>query len=130
MTTDQLYRQQVIDHYKNPRNLGVIKDTNIKQKLANRFCGDEIIVYLVVENDKLKDFKFMPQGCAISVAAASLLSEKIIGMEIKKILKLDINFIEELLGTKLTSSRIKCGLLALDAVKQALRKYIKKYNMT
>lgn len=117
--SNSIYRQNIIEHYKKPHNTGSIED-GLKGKLANRTCGDEIEVDLKFENDKLVDIKYRPRGCAISVAAASMLSDEIIGMTKEEILKLDLEFIQELLGVELTTSRIKCGTLMLDAMKQVL----------
>lgn len=118
--SDQIYRQQIIDHYKNPRNAGTMDTYDSKVKKYNYSCGDEIEVYLKIDGSKLTDVKFDSRGCAIAVASASLLSEEIIGMELEEIMKLDAEFIQELLGTKLTSSRIKCAMLGLEAVKAAI----------
>jgi nitrogen fixation NifU-like protein len=123
-STNQIYRQQIIDHYKNPRNQGTLKNYDAKHKSYNRACGDEIEVFISIKNNILQDFKFEPRGCAISIAAASLLSEEIIGMKIDEILELNEEFIQDLLGTKLTSSRIKCGMLPLLAVQKAIKDYL------
>jgi nitrogen fixation NifU-like protein len=116
-----MYRQQIIDHYKDPRNEGEIVDADVKSKKYNYSCGDEIEVFLKIKDDKVSDVKYKIRGCAISVAGASLLSEELMGMSISEIEKLDNEFIEELMGTKLTSSRIKCAMLGLDAIKEGLK---------
>ena len=119
--TSQLYRQQIIDHYKNPHNIGKIENADFSAKFSNLSCGDEIEVFLKVKNKMLIDVNYIPNGCAISVASASLVTDEVIGMSISEILQLDENFVQKLLGTKLTSSRIKCAMLILEAIKKAIK---------
>lgn len=119
---DQLYRQQIIDNYNNPKNFGKLAHYNGHSKVFNKTCGDEIEVYLDIQDGKIQDIKYDAMGCAISVAAASLLSEEIKGLELSEVEKLDDEYIQELIGTKLTSSRIKCAMLSLDGVKKAIEK--------
>lgn len=117
---DNLYRQQLIDHYKNPRNTGEISDATHKSRLANTSCGDEIEMFLKFENKKLTDIKYDARGCAVSIAAISLLSNEVKDMTQEEILNIDNSFIEELIGSSLTSSRVKCATLGLDSIKKAI----------
>ncbi len=117
---DQLYREIVLDHYKNPRNEGEVSDPQVRQKLANYSCGDEIELSIEVENGVLKDIKHKTSGCAISVAGASLLSEYVLNKKIEKILEIDEKKMQELAGITVTPSRMKCLMLALEALKRAL----------
>jgi nitrogen fixation NifU-like protein len=123
---DQLYRQQIIDNYKNPQNAGVLENFDVKQKLLNTSCGDEIEVYLKIKDDTIQDIRFDGRGCAISIASASLVSQEVKGMKLAEILDLKENFIEEILGTKLIGTRIKCGLLGLQAIQEAIKTNILK----
>jgi len=117
-----IYRAQILDHYKNPRNWGKLKDKTGSATLSNSSCGDTMTVEVDVEKGILKDMRFTGQGCAISIAAASLLSENIIGNNVQDILQIGAVEIEKFLGTKLTPTRVKCATLGLEGVKTALAK--------
>lgn len=119
--SDNIYRQQIIELYRNPENFGSLENATHSASLDNPVCGDEINVYLVVEENKVKDVKFKGNGCAISMASASLLTEKIKGMDVEDVKNLSKDDLLELLGIRLNPSRIKCVLLSLDAVKEALK---------
>ena len=116
-----LYRELIIDHYKNPKNWGTISNSSKSEFMSNPSCGDEIKVDLIIKNNIINDFKFTGRGCAISIAATSLLSEEIIGKNINEIKNMKIKDVEELLGIKLSTSRIKCGMLGLETLKKMLR---------
>ncbi len=120
--SSNLYKQNIIDHYKNPRNEGVLSNSTNAADLKNASCGDEISVQLLVEDGTIKDVKFKGSGCAISVAGMSMLSEKLIGMKLSEFEKLDEQFILELLGMDKTSPRIKCATIGWETVKKAVRK--------
>lgn len=118
-----LYRENVLDHYKNPRNFGNMEKPSSSYKDSNPLCGDEVEFQLKIEGGKIKDVKYHGQGCAISQASASMLSEKLIGMELEKAMKLSKDEIQEWIGTQLTASRLKCALLPLAVAKAAIHEY-------
>jgi len=120
--SDKMYREYIIDLYKNPLNYGNLKNATHTQKLDNTLCGDEIKIFLNVEKEKIKDVKFSGIGCAISMASASLFTEKIKKMNVKDVQKMNKQDILEILGISVNPSRIKCVLLPLDATKKALSK--------
>ena len=115
-----MYREQILDLYKHPNNFGELPNFTHEYHEFNPLCGDEIIVQLIIENNKIKDIKFQGHGCAISIASASLLTDKIKDMNKKDILKLNFEDIKKLLGIDITYQRIKCATLALEAIKRAL----------
>lgn len=119
--TDQLYRQQIIDNYKSPKNVGKIENPDYYGKKFNTSCGDEIEVFMKIEDNKVVDFKYTVRGCAVSIAAASLLSQEMKGLSLDEIRELSSEFMEEIMGTTFTSSRIKCAMLALDALKDSIK---------
>jgi len=129
---EEIYKENLLDHYKNPRNKGTIKDANICHRELNPICGDEIKVYLKVEkNNKTKkeeivDAKFEGHGCAISQASISMLTEKLKGMNIKDVMKIDQEEILEMLGIKIGIVRMKCAMLSLKAVHYGLKNENKK----
>ena len=120
------YREKILDHCKNPRNAGVLQDADCAHHLDNPLCGDSVDVFIKVRDNTLKDIKFTAEGCAISIAAMSMLSEKVKGMSREGVLKLSEDDIIALLGIPLTTSRTKCGTLGLDALQSALKKYGKQ----
>lgn len=115
-----IYQEVILDHSAKPRNVGSIPDATGSVQVHNPLCGDKLKMDVLVENGKLVDIKFMPKGCAISKASASLLSEHIKGktvIELKKITKKDIM---KLLGIDLGPNRVKCALLPLEALHKLL----------
>lgn len=121
LLTDQLYREQLLEHYRQPRNHGKLLAYDAQATGHNSLCGDTIHVQLQLKNGELTKMCFTGQGCAISIAAASLLSEQITGQLVEVVGRLGLSDIETLLGVRLPPVRIKCGLLALEAVQVALR---------
>ncbi|MBD3363362.1 SUF system NifU family Fe-S cluster assembly protein [Candidatus Dojkabacteria bacterium] len=118
--SNQMYRQQMLDHYKNPRNEGEMDNPTHTSELENISCGDEIKVYLRVKDDKLSDIKFQGKGCAICLASASMTFEDIKGKTLDYISKLDISNVEKLIGIELSPSRKKCAHLGLLTVQNAI----------
>src|SRR5215212_4957894 len=109
---DDLYRENILDHYKQPRNWGELPDADLEFEDSNPLCGDELRVQLKLGDDgKIADIAFSGQGCAISQASASLASEEVKGMTPDELLKLDRDFILELLGIDISATRLKCALL-------------------
>lgn len=117
---DRLYRQMLLEHWKDPKNFGKMKHPTTHSSLLNPSCGDTILMELRVRKGKIQDVKFTGEGCVLSRASASMLTEYMKGKSASQILSLDKTFIEELLGTPITPSRLKCVLLPLEAAQKAL----------
>ncbi len=115
-----IYQQDILDHYHNPRNSKRLEDFDYSAKLENLSCGDEVEYFLKLEDGKVSSVGYTAEGCAISIASASKLSEELIGKSLEEILQLDIEFMFDLLGIELTVSRQKCAKLSLEAVKSAI----------
>ncbi len=115
-----IYKEIILDHYKNPRNFGKMNGADIKVKDVNPLCGDEIEMQMKFNGSKLKEIKFTGQGCAISMASASLLSESAKGKRIDDLKKMNKDDILKLLGIDISSVRLKCALLSLKAFKTGL----------
>jgi nitrogen fixation NifU-like protein len=115
-----LYREKILDHYKNPRNFGELADATVVAREANASCGDLIEFRLKVDGSIIKDVRFKGTGCALSIAASSMISEEVKGKAVKEVFEIDEEFMRDLLGIDVSSMRTKCIMLPLRAVKQAL----------
>lgn len=116
-----LYQDLILDHYRNPRNQGELKGATHSAEASNLSCGDKLHIDIIVKNDIIEDVKFSGSGCAISQAAASLLTEYIKKKPVEEALSLEPKDILELLGVTLSPNRLKCGLLSLETLKETLR---------
>lgn len=117
-----LYRELVIDHYKHPRNFGKIKDATFSGKEDNIVCGDTITFFLKVENEKVVDVAWTGEGCALSQASASLLSEKVKGKTIQELRALRDDDILKIVGENLNPSRKKCATLSIQTLQNIVTK--------
>jgi nitrogen fixation protein NifU and related proteins len=117
---DDLYRDFILDHYRNPRNAGTLPDPDATFEDNNPLCGDKIRMDLRVKDGKVTDVKFAGRGCAISMASASLLTEQIKGMTIADIAKLGKDEVLANVGINISAARLKCALLGIKVLKQAL----------
>ena len=126
---DLMYQENILDHFKNPRNFGKIENASVHHHEYNPLCGDEIEMDMVIENKKVVEIKFNGHGCAISRASASMLTEQIKGKSIEEIEKLTKENILEMLGIPISPVRLKCALLSLDTLKNSIiifEKYVRK----
>ncbi|NUQ37942.1 MAG: SUF system NifU family Fe-S cluster assembly protein [Caldilineales bacterium] len=114
---DDLYRENILDHYRYPRHKGHLDAPDIHYHDVNPFCGDEITMEVQLEGDRISAVAFDGKGCAISQASASMLSEAILGMTLDEVKALDKEFILEMLGIPIGPVRLKCALLALKTLK-------------
>ncbi len=119
---DQMYKENILDHYKHPHNKGEVKH-NSSFKEINPTCGDELTVFLDVKDNKVNNISFIGQGCAISQAGISMLTDEIKGKDIKEVKKMKSEDIYQLLGIKISVNRIKCALLPLKTVQGAIKEY-------
>lgn len=122
-----LYRENILDHYNNPRNYGRLPKPSATSAVVNELCGDKLTVDILVYDPKKGDDQksishvaFEGEGCAISMASASLLSEFSENKTMKELKSLTSNDIVKLLGVPLTPTRLKCALLALEALHEAI----------
>lgn len=112
-----LYMEQILDHYKSPRNFGRLENPDISHEEGNPSCGDQIRIDLQIADGKIADVRFSGKGCAISQAAASMLTEIIKGQSLEDVKKLSKEDMLNELGIEISAIRLKCALLALKVVK-------------
>jgi len=114
---EDLYRDNIIDHYQNPRNFGTLEQPDISYEDSNPVCGDEIRMDLKVQDGRVTDARFQGHGCSISQASASMLTEEIIGKTLDEVKQIDKQYLLQLLGIPLGPVRLKCALLSLKVLK-------------
>jgi nitrogen fixation protein NifU and related proteins len=121
---DQLYREVILDHYKNPRGHGTLDDPDVMAEGQNPLCGDEVSIYVSFESgsDIIDEVKFSGRGCAISQAATSMLMEMVQGRSASEVATMTKDDLLEELGIPLTPVRLKCAILGLTTLKLALHK--------
>ena len=120
MLSEDMYRENILDHFRHPHNHGVIANPSVFHKEYNPACGDLIEVYLLVSAGAVREIKFSGHGCAISQASMSMLSDKLIGLPIRDVLKITKEDMLAMLRIPVSATRLKCALLGLRTVGKAL----------
>ena len=118
---EEIYRENILDHYRNPHNYGTLDPCTFTASQNNPVCGDHIDLFVKVEQGKVETVKFSGSGCAISMASASLLTDKMKGMSIEELKKLTKENIIQMMGIPLGVVRIKCALLSLTVLTKGLQ---------
>ena len=133
----ELYTQVIMDHYQRPRNRGELEDADLEEHLLNPLCGDEVVVYAAFDGDRVADVRFSGQGCSISQASASMMTERLSGKSLKEaeaeieafkdqmVGKKEFPALDELAALKGVvkyPSRVKCAVLAWSAFREGLSK--------
>ena len=121
---DQMYREVILDHYKNPRGHGVMEGADAEAEGQNPLCGDEVAIYVAFGDDgeTIDEVKFSGRGCAISQAATSMLTEMVQGKTATDVARLDKQELLDEIAIELSPVRLKCALLGLTTLKVALHK--------
>ena len=117
---DSVYKEEILDHYKHPRNFGELEDADIRVDANNPLCGDRLAMDLKVKDGIVQDVAFTGRGCAISQASASMLTEEMVGSPLEELAKLTREDILDNLGIEVSYARMKCALLSLGTLRLAL----------
>ncbi|MFQ5951738.1 MAG: iron-sulfur cluster assembly scaffold protein [Candidatus Geothermarchaeales archaeon] len=127
--SSEIYREIILDNYRNPRNYGTLEDPDIEHKDYNPLCGDELRFQIILDEDqRVRDVRFSGQGCAISQASASMLSERIEDMTLEEMRALEKKDILDMLGINVSPTRLKCALLSLKVVKLGVYEYLSTHD--
>jgi nitrogen fixation protein NifU and related proteins len=121
---ESLYREQILDHYKNPRSHGVVEGADARAEGMNPLCGDEVTISVAFadDGDTIRDVGFEGRGCAISQAATSMLMEMVKGRKASEVAAMPKDELLDEIGIPLTPIRLKCAILGLGVLKVALHK--------
>ena len=137
MALDNLYKEVILEHYKRPRNRGEIEDATVREEGLNPSCGDELELFLVVENRTVADIKFVGEGCAISQSSASMMSEAVKGKTLEEVSGMSEKFramlqgeppsaelgdLQMLQGVSKLHARVKCAALPWVTLERALER--------
>lgn len=119
--SDELYRDYILEHYKEPNHFGTLAQFDLTAHDVNPLCGDELAVQVKVDDaGEITDIAFSGSGCAISQASASIASDEYIGMKVDDVAALDASWIYDLLGIDISATRKKCALLNLKVMRGAV----------
>jgi nitrogen fixation protein NifU and related proteins len=121
---EQMYREQILDHYKNPRGHGAVEDADARAEGVNPLCGDEVTISVAFadDGDTIRDVAFEGRGCAISQAASSMLMEMVKGRSASEVAAMPKDELLDEIGIPLTPIRLKCAILGLGVLKGALHR--------
>jgi nitrogen fixation NifU-like protein len=117
---DDLYRDEILEHYRNPHNFGTLPAPDAVHDGHNPLCGDRITMMLAIEDGTIEDVAFSGRGCAIIQASASLLTDRLRGLSLHDAEALTNQDVLDLLGIEISPARLKCALLSIDTLKRAL----------
>ena len=118
-----LYKEELMDHYRYPRNVGTLDNPHITGQMANSACGDSVSFQAYIQENKIIALKFQASGCVISQATASLLTERCIGQALTTVTSFTKDDILALVGIPLGPTRLRCALLLLEALQTSINKY-------
>lgn len=118
---ESLYKEEILEHYKDPQNFGTLNQYVYSSRQTNPFCGDDIEMFINISHGKIEDISFTGKGCAISIAGASLLTEYVKGKSLQELKEFSESNMLELLGIEVSETRKKCALLPLAVLQDCLK---------
>ena len=123
---DEIYRENILDHYRNPHNSRILKDPDISRIEFNPLCGDQIHLFLKIQNGSIRDAAFQGIGCAISQASASMLTDRVKGMPLDQAKRMGREDIVSMLAIPISAVRMKCASLSLKALHNGIEEWENK----
>lgn len=118
-----MYREYILDHYRNPRNYGHLEDPDIEHEDLNPLCGDQVAIDVKLDGDRIADIKFTGKGCAISQAATSILTQRVKGKTLAEVKALTKDDIIKWLRIPVSAMRVKCAVLGLMVLQAGIYRY-------
>src|SRR3990167_8125768 len=109
-----IYKENILEHYKNPKNFGSLKKPSHSGVFNNPLCGDSIVVDLILKSNKVVDIMFRGEGCAISISSASMFFDYLNGKNTSVLKKINKQFMEKLINVKISEGRVKCLMLPVS----------------
>jgi nitrogen fixation NifU-like protein len=125
--SDEMYQEIILDYYRNPRNKGALPHPDIVSNDANTSCGDEITMHVLVKDGRIGNCRFSGKGCAISQAAASMLTEYALGKSLDEVAKFNKQDALNLINIPISCVRLKCALLGLKVLKLGVLQYVNNH---
>lgn len=125
MSDDGVQAEIVLEHYREPHNYGTLDDPTVSVTEANPVCGDTVNLSLLIENDRIKEVKFVGKGCSISQASASMLTDRIQGKTLSEVKSIDEKSIIDMIGLNLGPTRERCALLSFNTLQKCIEDYEK-----
>ena len=123
---EDVFGKKVLDHYKNPKHKGELKKATVEASATNPVCGDCTYMQFEIKDGKIKDMKFDSLGCAVSIAAADILADAVIGKSVEEVRNFTKEDLLDLLDTQLSSHKIQCAGMSVEALQRALEAYEEK----
>jgi len=122
MLSEDMYQENILEHFRNPHNYGSLSGYSAADREVNPLCGDIIEMQVIIEKDRIREIKFSGKGCAISQAAASMLTDEVRGKTVKEAMMMEKQDITKMLGVEISAARQKCAFLGLKVLKICLSK--------
>lgn len=113
-----LYREEILEHWRNPQNFGKMADADFIVDQINPLCGDQVTFFFNIKKGKINKISFTGKGCAISIASASILSEEIFGKPVSALAKITGRDVLKMIGGPVSPARLKCAFLSLEAIRK------------
>ena len=123
---DQMFREDIMEIYKNPSNRGIMNNPTVSVLEVNPFCGDEVNLQLKISEGKIEEIKFIGSACMVSTVSSSLLTEAVTGKSLEEVKRFQKDDLLKIINLNLTTSRVKCATLALEALQKAIKEYESK----
>ena len=123
---EPLYKEELLEHYRHPRNYGELSDAHVTVQVSNPACGDSVTMQLRIEEGRVTGIAFQGKGCVISQAATSLLTLSVLNKPLEELKQFTVQGILDLLGISLGPTRMRCALLSLETLQRAIDQYQKE----